>query len=279
MNSIALTGRGLGEGYPCFVIAEAGVNHDGEPTLAHQLVDLAADAGADAVKFQIFDPVALVSLGAATAPYQARNAGESSQRALLDALTLPREEWKELARHARERDLVFLSTAFDLASLDVVLALDVPALKVPSGELTNLPFLRALAGQGLPLLVSTGMGSLDEVAAAVDAVEAAPGIALFHCVSAYPAPPAEANLRAIATMLARFGVPTGWSDHTVGALTALGAVALGAAMLEKHITTDPGRSGPDHAASASPEAFEAYVEQVRAPVSYTHLTLPTKRIV
>jgi N-acetylneuraminate synthase/N,N'-diacetyllegionaminate synthase len=264
LPAVALGPRAVGGGHPCLVIAEAGVNHDGDAGLAHRLVDLAADAGADAVKFQTFAPELLVSATAAAAPYQSRRAGAERQRQMLAALVLPAGAWRELAAHAAERDLLFLSTAFDLPSAELLADLGMPALKVPSGELDHLPFLRALAGRGLPLLVSTGMATLEEVDRAVQAAAGAPGLCLLHCVSAYPAPVAEANLRAIPALAARHGLPVGWSDHTRGATTALGAVALGAALLEKHVTLDRTLPGPDHAASADPEEFAAYVAEVRA---------------
>ena len=246
----------------CLLIAEAGVNHNGDPDLAHALVDAAADAGADAVKFQTFVTQSLVTPLGATAPYQ-RNSGAERQWDVLKGLELPTEVWSELADHARSRDLLFLSTAFDFASLDLVLSLRVPALKLPSGEIDNLPFLRHCARQGLPLIISTGMATLDEVAAAIDAVNDAPAVCILHCVSAYPTPVDSANLRAISTMRSRFGVPVGWSDHTVGPISALVAVALGAAILEKHLTLDRALAGPDHAASADPHDLSRYVQSVR----------------
>jgi len=261
--TVAVGRHRVGPGRPALILAEAGVNHDGDETVAHRLVDVAADCGADAVKFQTFDPGLVVSPGASTAGYQAGATGHDRQHALLAGLTLPRGAWAELAAHAAERGLAFLSTPFDLASADLLVDVGVPALKVPSGELTNLPLLRELARRGLPLLISTGMATAAEVGVALAATAAAPGRCLFHCVSAYPAPVAEANLRAIPALRDRFGVPVGWSDHTVGTTTALGAVALGAALLEKHVTLDRGRAGPDHAASADPDGLAAYVAAVR----------------
>jgi N-acetylneuraminate synthase/N,N'-diacetyllegionaminate synthase len=263
MTSLSLAGREVGPGRPCLVIAEAGVNHDGDEALAHRLVEVAAAAGADAVKFQTFAPELLASAAAPTAPYQAGATGVDRQRGLLGGLVLPPGAWAELADHARERGLLFLSTPFDPPSADLLCGLGVPALKVPSGELTNLAFLADLAGRGLPLLLSTGMATGEEVAAALAATSAAPGRCVLHCVSAYPAPAADANLRVIPALAARFGLPVGWSDHTVGTTTALGAVALGAALLEKHVTVDRGRSGPDHAASADPAGLADYVRAVR----------------
>lgn len=261
--ALDLAGRRVGGGEPCFVVAEAGVNHDGDPELAHRLVEVAAAAGADAVKFQTFRPEGLVSPAAGAAPYQRRR-GAATQQEMLAALALPETAWAELAAHAAERGLVFLSTAFDDASLDLLIGVGIAAIKVPSGELDNLRFIERLAGRGLPLLVSTGMATLDEVAAAVDAAAAAPSLALLHCVTAYPSPIGSSNLRAMTAMAERFAVPVGWSDHTEGSVTAVAAVALGAAILEKHVTTDRGRTGPDHAASAEPGELAAYVAAVRA---------------
>ena len=234
------------------------------PRLAHRLVDVAADAGADAVKFQTFDPDRLVSAAADATPYQRARGSAADQHSLLASLTLPSSVWAELRDHAAERGTEFLSTPFDLGSAELLVGLGVPALKVSSGELTNTPFLRELATFGVPLLVSTGMGSAAEVAAAVEACAPAPGTVLFHCVSAYPAPLEQCNLRAIPAMSAAHGLPVGWSDHTTGLTSALGAVALGASVLEKHVTTDRTRSGPDHAASLEPDALAEYVEQCRA---------------
>ena len=261
--NLAIGPRSVGGGNPCFVIAEAGVNHNGDPALAHRLVDVAAEAAADAVKFQTFRPEGLVSGAAGAAPYQRRR-GAATQRQMLQALTLPEPVWPELADHAEERGLLFLSTAFDTASLELLLAVGVLALKVPSGELDNLLFIRDLAGRGLPLVISTGLGTMDEVSAAVAAAAAAPGLALLHCVTAYPAPVESSNLRAMATLAERFHVPVGWSDHTEGSVSAVAAVALGASILEKHFTTDRTLPGPDHAASADPNDLAAYVATVRA---------------
>jgi N,N'-diacetyllegionaminate synthase len=262
-GTLVLGRHRLGAGLPCFVIAEAGVNHNGDVGLAHRLVETSAAAGADAVKFQTFRPERLVADAAGAAPYQRRR-GASTQREMLQALALDDGAWRELAAHARERNLVFLSTAFDLRSLDVLLDLGVEALKVPSGEIDNLPFVRELARRELPLLMSTGMATQQEVAAAVAAAAGASGLALLHCVTAYPAPVEESNLRAIVTMREAFGLTVGWSDHTEGSVTAVAAVALGASLLEKHVTIDRTLPGPDHAASSSPEELAAYVAAVRA---------------
>jgi N,N'-diacetyllegionaminate synthase len=249
-----------------FVIAEAGVNHDGDVAKAHALIDVARDAGADAVKFQTFEASALVAENAASAPYQRRATGSSTQSEMLQALSLPRDAWQELSDHSREIGLLFLSTPFDLSSADLLLELGVPALKVPSGELTNLEFIRRLAGLGVPLLISTGMGSLDEVEVALEAAAAAPDRALFHCVSAYPAPAEDCNLRAIPRMAERFDVAVGWSDHTVGSTAAIAAAALGARLFEKHFTLDATADGPDHAASLEPQELRRYISEIHTAV-------------
>jgi len=249
------------------VIAEAGVNHNGSEDLAHTLIDVAVEAGADAVKFQTFEPSKLTSSHARTAAYQADRSGLADQSELLSSLTLPESAWARLRDHAHDAGITFFSTPFDLDSARMLVDLGVSALKVSSGELTNLPFLRALAAMKVPLLVSTGMGDAAEVAAAVEACAGAPSLTLFHCVSSYPAPIDQANLRAIPAMQAAHGVPVGWSDHTVGSTSAIAAVALGATVLEKHFTTDKTLPGPDHAASAEPAELADYISVTRAAYS------------
>lgn len=252
---------------PIFVIAEAGVNHNGDPTLARRLIDAASEAGADAVKFQTFEPSALAAETAPMAAYQRQAADDdTSQRTMLDRLMLPAAEWAELSAYARSRGLIFLSTPFDDGSAALLASIGVPAFKIGSGELTNIPFIGRVASFGRPMLMSTGMADMVEVAAAVDRVRASGDVpvALLHCVSSYPAAPEDANLRAMETMRRAFGVPVGWSDHTPGDTIAIAAVALGAALIEKHLTLDRRMSGPDHAASLEPAAFRAMVEAIRA---------------
>jgi N-acetylneuraminate synthase/N,N'-diacetyllegionaminate synthase len=191
---------------------------------------------------------------------------DADQRAMLARLALPPDAWPVLRAQAHARGLVFLSTPFDDGSADLLDRLDVPAFKVGSGELTNTPFLARLARRGRPLLVSTGMADMIEVAAAVDTIRAEGDVplALLHCVSSYPARPEDANLRAIETMRRAFEVPVGWSDHTPGIELAIGAVAMGAALVEKHLTLDRSLPGPDHAASLEPDEFRAMVAGIRA---------------
>ncbi len=266
VGRIATANRPIGEGVPCFVIAEAGVNHNGEPKLAHALIDAAAAAGADAVKFQTFKADRLALASAPKAAYQKRNQpGEESQLAMLRRLELEDGVVGELVAHCREKGILFLSSPFDEESADFLDALGMAAFKVPSGELTNAPFLRHLAGKGKPLIVSTGMADMAEVEAAVAAIRAsgAPPLALLHCVSAYPADPADCNLRAMGALERAFRVPVGWSDHTTGIDVAIAAVALGAAIIEKHFTTDRALPGPDHAASLEPGELAALMTAVR----------------
>jgi N,N'-diacetyllegionaminate synthase len=250
----------------CFVIAEAGVNHNGEVELARRLIDAAVAAGADAVKFQTFDPDLVASAAAPKAEYQRASGSGESQLEMLRRLALAPAAFADLFRYAETRGILFLSTPFDVTSADFLESLGVAAFKLPSGELTNHPFLAHVARKGRPLLLSTGMSDLGEVEAAVDVIRTHgdPPLALFHCVSSYPARPEDCNLRAIETMRRRFDVPVGWSDHTEGIDVALAAVALGAELLEKHFTLDRGLPGPDHKASLEPAEIGRLVAGVRA---------------
>ena len=274
------------------VIAEAGVNHNGSIERAHQLVDAAADAGADAVKFQTFKADRLATATAAKAAYQARATGaEQSQLEMLRALELSEPAHVELIRHCADREIEFLSSPFDEESLALLVRLKVRRLKLGSGELTNAPILLAAARSGLDILLSTGMATLAEVADALGALswghlpaQGAPSRAAFaaawaspagrawvqshvtvlHCTTEYPSPVDEANLRAMLTIRERFGVETGYSDHTVGHSTCLAAVALGAVVIEKHVTLDRNLPGPDHKASIEPHDLKVLVDSIRA---------------
>ena len=245
------------------VIAEAGGNHDGSVDDAHALIDLAAAAGADAVKFQTFRVESLVSPQAESARYQQATTGISQQRLMLQPLVLPDSAWPELSEHALNQGLNFLSTPFDLESAELLAGLGMEIAKVPSGELTNLGFLRDISAMFDKVLVSTGMATLDETEQAVMAIAQRSSIALMHCVSSYPAPDDQLNLLALSTLRERFSLPVGWSDHSTGIESAQIAVALGASVLEKHITLDRRRAGPDHAASADAETMIQFVEAVR----------------
>lgn len=256
----------IGGGNPTFVIAEAGVNHNGDVNLAHRLIDAAASARVDAVKFQTFDPSSLAAPEAPTAEYQRRATGAlTSQREMLQSVALGRESFAALKAHAEDVGITFLSSPFDYGSADLLDEIGVAAFKIPSGEVTNTPFLEHVARKGKPMLVSTGMCDMLETAAAVDAIRASglDEIALFHCVSVYPASPAACNLRSMATLRAAFGLPVGWSDHTPGSDVSVAAVAMGAELIEKHITLDRTLPGPDHEASLEPEEFRRLVASIR----------------
>lgn len=250
-----------------YVIAEAGVNHNGSPELAMRLAAAAKAAGADAVKFQTFRAEKLASATAAQAAYQKENMGDTgSQLAMLKRLELSREDFRQLKAYCDSIGITFLSTAFDDESLDFLEELNLPVLKIPSGEVTNLPLLERLAATGKPLLLSTGMCDMDEVAAAVTLLKekGAGDICLLHCTTAYPAPVDGVNLRAMVAMAEAFGLPVGYSDHTEGIQVPVAAVALGARVIEKHFTLDKTMEGPDHKASLTPDELTAMVAAVRS---------------
>lgn len=256
----------VGTGEPVLIIAEAGINHDGQVDDALRLIDAAAAAGADAVKFQIFRAAELVSRRASTATYQQQGGAGDSQLELLTRLELSDAELTRLAQHCAACKLVLLATPFGEADVDRVCALGAPAIKLASTDIDNVPLLRRVAATQLPLIVSTGAADHVEVARAVDLLTdcgARHRLVLLHCVSSYPTPLDAANLRAIQTLLAAFAVPVGYSDHTTGTQTGALAVAAGACVLEKHLTLDRHRPGPDHAMSLTPAQLREYVVQVR----------------
>lgn len=251
--------------HKCFVIAEAGVNHNGCLETAKRLVEAAAESGADAVKFQTWVTEEIVTTASSAAEYQVQNSGETSQYRLLKDLELPFEAFRTLEFHAKEVGIQFLSTPDDPISADFLVGMGMPVLKVGSGELTNLPFLAKLASYRRPLIVSTGMSTLDEVAAAVRVVRDSgnPLLALLHCVSSYPAEAGECNLRAMDTLAREFGLPVGFSDHTMGSTLVIAAVARGARIIEKHLTLDRSMPGPDHSCSADPAEFTLMMRAIR----------------
>lgn len=266
MDAVKIADRLVGPGQPCFIVAEAGVNHNGRPDMATRLIDAAADAGADAVKFQTFDASRLAGPAAPKAAYQLQTTDQAeSQRDMLRRLQLPPETYAELQAHARRRSIMFLSTPFDEESADLLDGLGVPAFKIASGDLTNLPLLAHVARKGRLVILSTGMSRLAEVCDAVAAIRTAGNsqIVLLQCVSNYPADPADANLKVMQTLREACHVPVGYSDHTLGIEVALAAAALGACMVEKHVTLDRLLLGPDHAASLEPDELRALVRSIR----------------
>ncbi len=251
------------------IIAEAGVNHNGDPALALALVDAAAEAGADLVKFQTFKAERLVTPQAAKAAYQQETTDAAeSQLAMLQRLELDAAAHAALLARCRERGIGFLSTPFDEDSADMLVKMGLEILKIPSGEITNLPYLRHLGGLRKRVLLSTGMCGLDEVAEALEVLRAAgtppTDVTLLHCNTQYPTPFADANLLALRTLAQAFPrCPVGYSDHTPGIECPLAAVALGASVIEKHFTLDRNMEGPDHKASLEPHELAAMVAGVR----------------
>jgi N-acetylneuraminate synthase len=278
--------------FSTYVIAEAGVNHNGEVEQAQKLVDAAARAGADAVKFQTFRTEALVTDTVATAPYQQGATGVQTQRELLRRLELSATDFRHLQHHCSDRGIEFLSTPFDTASADVLIDdLDISLLKIGSGDLTNAPLLLHVAQSGKPVILSTGMSWLCEVEEALgvlafgytkaDALPSRDGfrnalasrrgrhalrdrVTLLHCTTQYPADPDDVHLRAMDTLRSAFGLPVGYSDHTRGLAVPIAAVARGARVIEKHLTLDRRQRGPDHRASLEPDEFENMVRAIRA---------------
>jgi N,N'-diacetyllegionaminate synthase len=266
VQEIRISSRSIGHGEPTFIIAEAGVNHNGDANLARKLIDVARGAGADAVKFQSFKAHQLVSKYAGKARYQRRSADdEESQLDMIRGFELAEKDFGDLSAYARKKSIVFLSSPFDKRSVDMLEKLGVPAFKIASGEITNLPLLKHLARKRKPLILSTGMSTLGEVEEAVGVIrkEGAEEIILLHCVSSYPAKAEDMNLRAMATLRCAFDLPVGLSDHTLGITIPIAAVALGACVLEKHFTLDKSLPGPDHRASLEPEEFKEMVRAIR----------------
>jgi len=250
------------------IIAEAGVNHNGELAVAKRLVDVAAEAGADLVKFQTFSADELVTAQARSADYQLANSStDESQHAMLRRLELTRDMHEELLAHCKARRIGFFSTAFDIGSVDLLVDLHLDRLKIPSGEITNLPYLRHIGSLGKRLILSTGMATLREIEEALAILEAAgtsrQRITVLHCNTEYPTPMEDVNLRAMLTIRDAFGVQVGYSDHTLGIEVAIAAVALGATVIEKHFTLDRRMTGPDHKASLEPAELAAMVAAIR----------------
>lgn len=248
------------------IIAEAGVNHNGSVALAKQMVDAAKEAGADYIKFQTFIPKKLVSKFAEKADYQKETTGSGeSQLEMLEKLALTQKDFTELNRYCREKQIGFLSTPFDLDSIEFLDTFDMDFWKLPSGEITNLPYLEKIGQTRKPVVMSTGMSSLQEVkdAAAVLRKAGAKEITLLHCNTQYPTPMEDVNLRAMQTLEKELNLPVGYSDHTQGIEIPVAAVAMNACIIEKHFTLDRSMEGPDHKASLEPDELKAMVQAVR----------------
>jgi N,N'-diacetyllegionaminate synthase len=257
-----------------FVIAEAGVNHNGSHEMALKLVDVAVSCGADAVKFQTFSADKLVSRGVEKAAYQKMATGGGDQYSMLKQLEMSEDMHRMLFARCQQKGIEFLSTAFDEDAVDFLLALGMRRIKVPSGEITNTPFLRFIARKNVPMIVSTGMASLEEVQEAIWAIAEereclgfsrilSEMLCILHCTSNYPTLPSDVNLRAMLTMAASTGMPVGYSDHTLGLSVSTAAVGLGATVIEKHFTLDKNLPGPDHQASLEPSELAQLIAQIR----------------
>jgi len=250
------------------IIAEAGVNHNGSLKTAKKLVAAAVTAKADYIKFQTFTAETLVTVNAKKAEYQQKLMDNSeTQFEMIKKLELNREAHEELIKYCNKKDIKFLSTAFDHASIDLLYELDIPLYKVPSGEITNLPYLRHIGGMGKPVILSTGMATLKEVEDALNIIEESGTpkgeIIVLHCNTEYPTPMKDVNLKAMLTIRNKLGVKVGYSDHTLGIEIPIAAVALGATVIEKHFTLDRNLPGPDHRASLEPDELKAMVKAIR----------------
>jgi N,N'-diacetyllegionaminate synthase len=250
------------------IIAEAGVNHNGDIALAKQLVTAAAEAGADMVKFQTFSADRIATRSAGKASYQTKTTdSKESQHQMLSRLELTTEMHRELIAHCVARGIGFFSTAFDIESIDLLVSLGQNHFKIPSGEITNLPYVRHVGHLGKNIIFSTGMATLGEIEATIDVLEWAgtsrANITVLHCTTEYPTPMRDVNLRAMQSIHAAFGVAVGYSDHTQGIEVAIAAVAMGANVIEKHFTMDRELPGPDHKASLEPDELKAMVDAIR----------------
>lgn len=247
------------------IIAEAGVNHNGSLDIAFKLAEAAKKAGADCVKFQTFKAEALVARHAAQAEYQKRNTVEEPQIKMLKKLELGYEEFRELKKHCDEIGICFISTPFDRDSISFLEGFDMPFWKIPSGEVTDLPYLMQIGTTGRPVIMSTGMCTMEEIWDAIKALRLAgtEDIRLLHCNTEYPTPYEDVNLNVLKTLRERFGVEVGYSDHTRGIEVPIAAVALGATVIEKHFTLDRNMEGPDHKASLEPDELKQMTESIR----------------
>ncbi len=250
------------------IIAEAGVNHNGELATALRLVDAAVESGADVVKFQTFTADQLVTPDAVKATYQkAKTTAHETQMNMLRKLELSYNDHLAISERCQDRGIGFLSTGFDIESIDMLMGLGIDRIKIPSGEITNLPYLRHIGGLGRPIILSTGMANLEEVRSALDVLLSAgipkADVTVLHCTTEYPAPMCDVNLQAMVTIRDAFGVNVGYSDHTMGHEAAVAAVALGACVIEKHLTLDRTATGPDHSASLEPAEFADMVRAIR----------------
>lgn len=267
MQPVLIQDHPVGPGHPCLIIAEAGLNHDGDVERGRKLIDLAREAGADIVKFQAFRTDLLVTSASTRVEYRLEASAPEADRAdMLRSLELTEEEYAELKRHCDDVGITFMCTPYDRPSVDMLERLDVAAYKVASTDTTNIPFLRYLASKGRPVILSSGMTTLDELDSAVATLREGGcfrRLVVLHCTSVYPAPKGESNLRLLASLAERYNLPIGFSDHTEGLEAPVLAVAAGACVIEKHFTLDKKAAGPDHSASLEPDELALLVERIR----------------
>ena len=267
MKNVRIGTHIVGQGHRPYVIAEAGVNHNGDIKLAKKLIDVAKDAAADAVKFQTFTPEEVVSTQAPQAEYQKKNTGtEESQSEMLAHLALSYDTFRELKLYSEEKNIDFLSTPFSQKDADFLASIGMTAFKVSSGDLTNLPYLAHMAKKERPIILSTGMATLSEIREAITELRenGAQDIVIMQCTSEYPSPPSHVNLRVMDTLRKEFDCPVGFSDHTEGIAASVSAASLGASVIEKHFTTSRALPGPDHRASLEPIELKEMIAQIRA---------------
>lgn len=265
MDKVSIGTRIIGRGRPVFIVAEAGVNHNGRGDIALKMVDAAAKAGADAIKFQVFRAADLATPSARMAVYQKKTSPAKNQYGMLRRLELPKREFARIEARAKHRSIIFMATPFDNESADFLDRIGVPAFKISSAEITNHDLLADVARKGKPVILSTGMSEMYQIASAISVLRknGARQIVLLHCTSDYPCRPDHANLAAINTLRNAFDLPTGFSDHTQGHTADIAATALGAVVIEKHFTLNKKMRGPDHAASLEPAELATMIKAVR----------------
>jgi len=265
MKEIKIGNKVIGDKNPCFIIAEAGVNHNGKLSLAKKLIDIAKEAGVDAIKFQTFKTEGVMVENVPMAEYQKKNIGKKeTQFQMIKKLELSYDDFISLKKYCDKKRIIFLSTPHSEDAINFLEKL-VLAYKIGSGDLTNLPFLEKIAGKKKPIILSTGMATLSEVKEAVGTIKKAGNnkIILLHCTTNYPCPLEEVNLKAMLTLKKEFNLPVGYSDHTLGVMVPIMAVALGAVVLEKHFTLNKKLPGPDHKASLNPQELKEMVKKIR----------------
>lgn len=266
MNRINISGKAIGQNEPVFIIAEAGVNHNGNLKLAKEMIVKAKEAGADCIKFQTFKAERVVTRNAPKAAYQLKTTPTTeSQLEMLKSLELSFPDYQEILAVCRQQDIIFISTPYSPEDVDFLVKLSVPAFKIASGQIVEPAFLEYVAGKSLPILLSTGMATLEEVMAAVKLIikTGNPNLVLLQCSTNYPTASEDVNLRAMGAMEHAFGLNMGYSDHTQSDIACIASVALGACVIEKHFTLDKSLPGPDHSCSADPNEFRDLVRKIR----------------